>query len=556
MTRFVHGLFTIARTAFGAFAALVTILAGFTAGPAQAADSDATGTAVKVQLRWLHQFQFAGYYQALEQGYFADAGLDVTLIEGGPEALEPTDKLLAGDIDFAITASGVVMRRLEGRPIVAVAAIMQTSPLVWITLADSGITTPQDLVGKRLMSMPPPESAELLTILRKEGLSIESIQLVPNTYRLDDLVKGRVDAYDGYLSNEPYALNQLGVDYNLINPRDYGVNFYSDVLVTTERLAHKNPDLVIAMRDAVTKGWAYAFEHQDETIALIQRKYAPERTTEHLAFEAEKIRQLVMPELVQLGHMNPGRWEMIARSYKDLEMTQGTASLDGFIFQPPQPVDYSMVVYVLMVVLALLAIAVFIIARFIYLSRALHLQVQQRLEAEKELQQANQALQKLSITDPLTDLFNRRGFSDAVNKAMSRATRERTELAVLALDIDHFKDINDRYGHFAGDEVLIAFSQLLRRIARPYDTVARVGGEEFAILIERINLATAVKVAERIRKETEALAVNDPDSGETMKFTVSVGVTLNTTSVLDVWRGADEALYQAKNAGRNQVAVV
>ncbi|RUO63293.1 diguanylate cyclase (GGDEF) domain-containing protein [Pseudidiomarina planktonica] len=513
-------------------------------------------TPVTVQLRWLHQFQFAGYYQAVEQGYFAEAGLDVTLLEGGPDALEPTDKLLRGDIDFAITASGVVMRRLEGKPVVAVAALMQTSPLVWITLKESNITTPQDLVGKRLMMMPPPESAELVTILRKEGLPVDTVQLVPNTYRLDDLIDGKVDAYDGYISNEPYVLNQRGVDYNLINPRDYGVNFYSDVLVTTEDLANSDPELVSAMKEAVERGWDYAFKNVDSTIDLIQANYAPQKSRGHLRYEAEKIRQLVMPELVQLGHMNPGRWQMIAESYQDLNMTRGNASLDGFIFTPPERADYSYIIYSLIGALILLAIVMFIMCRFIYLSRLLTEEIAQRREAEKELQEANKALQTLSITDPLTNLYNRRGFTELVNKAMSRAARERTELAILALDLDHFKKINDEHGHLVGDHVLVRFAELLTTVARPYDTVARVGGEEFSILIERVDIDTATKIAKRIRKDTEALQIMHPDVDEPIRMTVSIGLTLNTTSVIDIWRGADEALYQAKNSGRNRVVVI
>lgn len=513
-------------------------------------------TPVTVQLRWLHQFQFAGYYQAVEQGYFAEAGLDVTLLEGGPDALEPTDKLLQGEIDFAITASGVVMRRLEGKPVVAVAALMQTSPLVWITLKESNITTPHDLVGKRLMMMPPPESAELLTILRKEGLPVDTVKLVPNTYRLDDLISGKVDAYDGYISNEPYILNQRGVDYNLINPRDYGVNFYSDVLVTSEALASSNPELVSAMKRAVERGWEYAFTHVDSTIDLIQAQYAPQKSRAHLRYEAEKIRQLVMPELVQLGHMNPGRWQMIADSYRQLNMTQGNASLDGFIFNAPERSDYSYIIYSLIGVLILLAIAVFILCRFIYLSRMLTKEIAQRRETEQELKEANEALQTLSITDPLTGLYNRRGFTELVNKAMSRAARERTELAILALDLDHFKQINDAHGHLVGDQVLVRFAELLTTVARPYDTVARVGGEEFSILIERVDIDTATKIAKRIRQDTEALQIQHPDVAKPIRITVSIGLTMNTTSVIDIWRGADEALYQAKNMGRNRVVVI
>lgn len=532
--------------AFATFACIISALPTFAAAGEQP---------VRIQLRWLHQFQFAGYYQAIEQGYFAEAGLKVELLEGGPNALRAQDAVLKGDVEFAISSSGVVMSRLEGQPVVAVAAIMQTSPLVWVTMADSGITTPQDLMGKRLMTMPPPESAELLTVLRKEGLSISNLQLIPTTFNIMDLVAGKVDAYDAYVSNEPYDLKQQGYKFNLINPRDYGINFYSDVLITAEALATQEPELVIAVRDAVLRGWAYAFEHPEATAQLIQEKYAPEKTLDHLLFEAEQLRSLVMPDLVAIGHMNPGRWDMIARSYSDLGMTTGSNSLEGFIFNEPKR-NIQGLLMLLAGALALLIIAAVIITRFIYLSRRLRSEIEQRKSAEAELKKLNSSLQRLSITDPLTGIYNRRGFADIVNRAMSRATRERTELALLALDLDHFKQVNDTHGHPVGDQVLVSFVQLLQSIARPYDTLGRLGGEEFAILIERVDLATATKIAERIRQETEHLSLTPVGAKQPVRITVSIGITTNQSSVLDIWRGVDEALYQAKNSGRNRVVVI
>ncbi|WP_158217766.1 ABC transporter substrate-binding protein [Marinobacterium stanieri] len=192
-----------------------------------------------IQLRWLHQFQFAGYYMALEKGYYKEAGLDVKLLEGGPSALNPLDELMSGRCDFAITSSGVVINRMEGKPVQAVAAIMQTSPIVWITLKSANIQTVEDMAGKRAMLMPPPESAELLTVLRQDQYNNLNVEFQHTSFDVEELVRGKTDAYDGYISNEPYVLTQQGIEYNLINPRDYGVNFYADVLVTRESLAEQ-----------------------------------------------------------------------------------------------------------------------------------------------------------------------------------------------------------------------------------------------------------------------------------------------------------------------------
>lgn len=292
--------------------------------------------AVKIQLRWKHQFQFAGYYMAKEKGFYQAKGLDVELIEGGPQALSPIGDLLSDKVDFAISGSGVVIDRMEGKPVVAVASIMQTSPLVWITLKSSHIHGPLDLADRKLSIMPSPESAELLTMLAHEGIRVEKLTFMPTTFQIDDLIKGKVDAYNGYISNEPYQLSQQGIEYNIINPRDYGVDFYNDVLITTEHRAKHNPEQVKAFRDATLQGWDYALSHIEETVQLIHQRYAPTKTLDHLRYEANTIKELILPELVQLGHMNPGRWQYIADSYRALNMTKAESNLDGFLFKPAQ----------------------------------------------------------------------------------------------------------------------------------------------------------------------------------------------------------------------------
>lgn len=164
---------------------------------------------------------------------------------------------------------------MKGKPVVAIASIMQTSPIVWITLKSSNIREPKDLESHKLLIMPPPESAELLTMLEREGVGRDSAEILPTTYNIDDLVASKAAAYDGYISNEPYLLEQRGIEYNLLNPRDYRVNFYSDVLITRQELVERNPDVVSRFRDASLKGWEYALENLDETVDLILQKYPP-----------------------------------------------------------------------------------------------------------------------------------------------------------------------------------------------------------------------------------------------------------------------------------------
>ncbi|GAC1373038.1 MAG: hypothetical protein NVS3B3_07450 [Aquirhabdus sp.] len=173
-----------------------------------------------------------------------------------------------------------------------------------------------------------------------------------------------------------------------------------------------------------------------------------------------------------------------------------------------------------------------------------------RLRYESEF-----ALQCSSNNDPLTELYNRRYFEPLLKQEMFRANRFIHPVSLLMLDIDHFKNINDTYGHPTGDLVIKTIANICRNSARNIDTPARIGGEEFAILLLEVNLEGALLAAERIRKAVENTTIRSL-KGAPLSFTISIGVAerpLNVLSEKDFIAMADAALYQAKAAGRNCV---
>jgi diguanylate cyclase (GGDEF)-like protein len=165
-------------------------------------------------------------------------------------------------------------------------------------------------------------------------------------------------------------------------------------------------------------------------------------------------------------------------------------------------------------------------------------------------------LSTLSATDPLTGVANRRGFDEAMQLEMDRADTTNCGLALILLDIDHFKSINDLYGHPTGDAVLKRLGDILRAEVRETDLVARVGGEEFAVICGATQETGAIRLAERIRLavEHDALKVE----GQLLRVTVSLGVASRTASnqlvASELYSLADQRLYSAKRAGRNRVA--
>ncbi|MBI3513630.1 MAG: GGDEF domain-containing protein [Proteobacteria bacterium] len=159
------------------------------------------------------------------------------------------------------------------------------------------------------------------------------------------------------------------------------------------------------------------------------------------------------------------------------------------------------------------------------------------------------------FTDPLTGLFNRRTFLEMSSKAEARARRHGKATSLLMIDIDHFKRINDTYGHPAGDQVIKALADTAAKMMRPTDILARYGGEEFVVTLPETDADVATRVAERLRAMLEQLVV--PADGREVRFTISVGVATFLTGVpLDqAMARADQALYRAKQGGRNRVEV-
>ncbi|WP_207888052.1 GGDEF domain-containing protein [Pseudomonas sp. 30_B] len=179
---------------------------------------------------------------------------------------------------------------------------------------------------------------------------------------------------------------------------------------------------------------------------------------------------------------------------------------------------------------------------------------QQRLELEEK----NRQLEYLAGHDPLTGLFNRRQFDQLVSMELARVSRQPAPVSLLMVDLDHFKFINDRYGHPLGDEVIRHTAQLLRNYTRSGDSVARLGGEEFLLLLPDTGQAQARSIAEKVRKLLEETAL--PMKGGLLYLTASFGIACLEAGVPGTYEGlyaaADKALYRAKASGRNRVELI
>jgi diguanylate cyclase (GGDEF)-like protein len=176
------------------------------------------------------------------------------------------------------------------------------------------------------------------------------------------------------------------------------------------------------------------------------------------------------------------------------------------------------------------------------------------LEKNLELENLSKNLQYLANTDELTGIWNRRAFIAECNKELQRAQRTQHPICLLMMDLDDFKEINDRFGHEVGDEVLKLFTHSIRATKRSYDIFGRVGGEEFAMLLPETRKVEAIELAERLRQRVSEIFFHKQQTD--IAITVSIGLyelAKNDTTILAALSKADKVLYAAKRAGKNQV---
>ncbi len=181
----------------------------------------------------------------------------------------------------------------------------------------------------------------------------------------------------------------------------------------------------------------------------------------------------------------------------------------------------------------------------------------ERHRAERELRSRLHSAQELATTDALTGLSNRRAFDEALPGVVARGARNGTPVSVVVLDIDHFKRINDTYGHPGGDEILASFGRALRRVVREGDQAFRYGGEEFVLVLPKCGVEDAVRVVGRIQRDLREHAVVLPQGEVTIKFSAGVAAATpaNAFRHADLVSRADAALYRAKAGGRDRIEI-
>lgn len=290
---------------------------------------------VSVQLEWKHQFEFAGFYTAIEKGYYKNIGLEVELREY-KEGIDISDEVVNHKATFGVSSSSLILDKLRDKPVVLIASYFKQNALALAVKPE--ITTPVQLKNKKIMAVPYEIEHTSIGVLLKEGkLNKNDYTLIPHDFDIEKFKKGEVDAMSIFLSNQTFFLNKEGVKYNILNPSDFGIYSYDLELFTCSKLAKENPDMVEKFVKATNRGWEYAFNHKEEIVDLIYDKYSKKKSKESLLYEALKTEKLFKTNVFKIGAVVPELVKLNAQMYSKLGLVKKdiniTELLSTYIFE-------------------------------------------------------------------------------------------------------------------------------------------------------------------------------------------------------------------------------
>ncbi len=267
---------------------------------------------VKLQLQWKFQFQFAGFIMAKEKGYYKDFGLDVEILEyNNTNIMKDVE---SGRVDFGVNNTLLSFENRKLDDISLIATYFQRSP--YIILVQPEIKTPNDLLGKTLMMTKSNiYSGSLARLLNHFNINENTANYIEPTFDINDFIDRKVDGVAAFRSNELYLLEKMGIDYNVIDPADYGFSTNAINLFTSHKKIDTNPDQVHRFLEATKQGWRYAIDNIEQSAKIIHEKYQPNKSVDHLIYEGRISKELMLLKLFDIGEIDK---QFILKRFKQL----------------------------------------------------------------------------------------------------------------------------------------------------------------------------------------------------------------------------------------------
>jgi signal transduction histidine kinase len=339
---------------------------------------------IKINLGWAHQFQFAGYYAALENGYFLEEGLDVELVATIQE--DNIGSVLSGDFHYGIATGGVILSDDRYAKISVIAAIYQQSPVALLSLKSGNIRHLKDTEGKDVIGGP-----EIRSMLASAGVDLEKVNFHGKVSNFGGLVKGKLDATAFFITDQALLIGNDSLLFEQWRPIEYGINFYGDCLFSSRVEARAHPDRVERIKRAVIRGWQYTVDHPAEMVDLIIAKYNQEMDREILLKESRiLINNLILPQFYDIGDMQLSKWSEMAKILYEFGIIGAQRDLEGFLFKPEPALARPLKIIIWVALLIIVVGLGFLLVLFIY-NRQLRKAVEVRTES---LEKANEELDR------------------------------------------------------------------------------------------------------------------------------------------------------------------
>lgn len=253
---------------------VITPLLSACGGISPTAAPQVTHTPVTLNLQWVTQAQFAGYYVALEKGWYSEEGIDLTIRPGGPD-ISAIDAVRTGSAQFGTSLlADIIVSSQKANDLVSVLQVQQMNGLLLLAKKDSGIRTPADFKGKTVGVWLGNWEAQFDALIAKENIDPNDFTLVSQGFSMDSFIKGDLDVASAMIYNEYYAVLESGIradEVTVIDYADYGLDFPGDVLFTSSKIIQDNPDLVQKMVRASLKGWEYSIQHPEEAADIVMK---------------------------------------------------------------------------------------------------------------------------------------------------------------------------------------------------------------------------------------------------------------------------------------------
>lgn len=473
---------------------------------------------VVLQLKWEHEFQFAGYYAALWQGYYAEEGLDVEIRPAStPDGrlLSPVEEVVEGRADFAIGALDILVHRDRGVPLVVLAPIFQRSPNSIFSLQHTPLSSLEELSGLSIAS--PAEDftrAEVMALFNAHGVNAERTRFVDKPPALDTLIHGHAQAIATYSISARFAAQELGITLNEMSPQAFGLDFYGDTLYTHEREFQKSPERVEKFLRASLKGWEYALNHKAEIAKRIADEL-PRHLFSYRDFEAynmafaDVIDTYMAYPYTEIGHNNYLRWKRMVSQLKAVGVLTQELDVNQFIYSRTDQSAAPHGLQVLLILAAALTLVFglsFVRERshiWLFFTPCLLLVVTAVYYIETEIQADYQAEAEVDVLQQLNSVST---------NLVSTVNRNLAHISGMAAHISAYPSIDQSaFSRYAAS--IFAQEPILRNIGAAPDMVVRM---IYPLEENRAALGLDYRVNERQRdvvmrvRETGKLAVAGP----------------------------------------------